>query len=182
MDPFAGKPSKEQLETYFKMSRQYFDQIAKQYYETDRAYYDKMIAPFYGPFSSISSGAAKTGRRAAGVLIGALLLVMGLGAGIFILTTMETSPGGEDSDPVEEIETIEEPASSDYDEGVLYFNQKEYERAELYFKKVGKDDDHYESAQQYLQEIKVLKEQLQKEKKPGSNRRNTRAPKTYSPR
>lgn len=183
MDPFAGKPSKEQLENYFKMSKPYFDQIAKQYYETDRAYYDKMIAPFYGAFSSLKSVNPGAGKRVASVAVAAFLLIFAMGIGVFLLTTVSSSSDDNaESDHIEQVEPIEKAPNTNYDEGVLYFNQKEYERAELYFKKVGKSDDNYDSAQKYLQEIKVLKEELQKDKKQGTNKRNTRAPKTYSPK
>jgi hypothetical protein len=40
-------PSKQELEMYWKDSRQYFDELARYYKESDKAYYDEYIAPFY---------------------------------------------------------------------------------------------------------------------------------------
>ena len=40
-------PSKEQLESLYKTSRKYFDELAKEYYTKDRDFYNKNFAPFY---------------------------------------------------------------------------------------------------------------------------------------
>jgi hypothetical protein len=39
--------TKEELEEYYKNSRQYFDNLAKYYLEMDKDYYNEFIAPIY---------------------------------------------------------------------------------------------------------------------------------------
>src|SRR5438552_241796 len=71
-------PTKEELENYWTNSRQYFDELAKYYKESDSEYYNKYIAPFYNnPFRrqspSNSSGSAKP------VIAGVLIAIMAAG-------------------------------------------------------------------------------------------------------
>ena len=40
-------PSKEQIEVFYRTSRKYFDELAKQYYVRDREFYIKYFAPYY---------------------------------------------------------------------------------------------------------------------------------------
>jgi hypothetical protein len=50
-------PSKEQLESLYKISRKYFDEMAKEYYAKDRDFYNKNFAPFYSnPLISTTKG------------------------------------------------------------------------------------------------------------------------------
>jgi len=51
-----GKPSKEQLDYYFKTSRKYFDELAAGYKVSDKKYYDEFITPYYGVFGQAKSG------------------------------------------------------------------------------------------------------------------------------
>ncbi|MFZ4590427.1 MAG: hypothetical protein ACOYN6_05480, partial [Ignavibacteria bacterium] len=68
-------PSKEQLESLFKTSRKYFDELAKDYYAKDRDFYNKNFAPFY----SNPLIAAKGGGKPAKLVIAISLLVLILG-------------------------------------------------------------------------------------------------------
>ena len=116
----SGRPSKEQLEKYFKDSRKYFDDIAKHYKEVDRDYYNKYIEPFYSsPFGAVGSGTAKKAATAI-VLVGALLVV-GIGAAVFYLTLDSTH-----ENKVVQEETIPAEKKPDFDyktnyEKGLYF-------------------------------------------------------------
>lgn len=85
----ATGPSKEDLETYWQSSRQYFDELARHYQTADPEYYKEFIKPFYdNPFRSVSSG--RQGRSGGGgkvVIIAVFLLVLigGLSAGLFFI-------------------------------------------------------------------------------------------------
>ena len=81
----ATGPSKEELEMYWKSSRQYFDELAKYYKTADPEYYDVYIGPYYR-FRPAPTGAG--GRSASPVLttiISLIILLIGLIAGIFML-------------------------------------------------------------------------------------------------
>ena len=81
-------PSKEELENYFKNSRQYFDELAKYYLESDREYYDKYIAPFYNnPFRR--SGTQGSGGSML-ILAIAMFLVIAAGAAVFLLVSTKS--------------------------------------------------------------------------------------------
>ncbi len=102
-------PSREELENYYKNSRQYFDELAKHYYETDREYYDKFIAPFYSPFASITTSSSSTKARPA-ILIIAILIAM-LSAGIaFLLVNFEKES---DEKEIKKIEETRDPVKKE---------------------------------------------------------------------
>lgn len=68
-------PSKEQLESLFKTSRKYFDDLAKEYYTKDRDFYNKNFAPFYSnPLFNTSKG--KSTRLV--IAVGLFTLIMGI--------------------------------------------------------------------------------------------------------
>lgn len=154
----SGKPSREQLEKYFKESRKYFDDIAKSYMETDREYYDKYIAPFYSsPFGAVSGGAAKKVASVA-VLAGALLVV-GIGATVFFISMDSTSD--------KKVEVVQEESTSvekdsdfdyktNYEKGLYFYERENYKSAKKYFKRVGESDSEYKKAQKYLEKIKMI--------------------------
>jgi len=152
----SGRPSREQLENYFKNSRKYFDDIAKHYQEVDREYYEKYIVPFYNsPFGAVGSGNTK---KAAPVLVLAgALLVAGIGAAVLFLTMDST----QDSKVVQE-ETIPAERESDFDyktnyeKGLYFYKRKEYKSAEKYFRRVEESDSDFKRAQKYLEKIKMI--------------------------
>jgi len=152
----GGRPSREQLENYFKNSRKYFDDIAKHYQEVDKEYYDKYIAPFYhSPFGAVSSGTTKKAAPVL-VLVGALL-VAGIGAAVFYLTMDSTH----DSKVVQE-ETIPAERESDFDyktnyeKGLYFYKREEYKSAEKYFRRVEESDSDFKRTQKYLEKIKMI--------------------------
>ncbi len=83
----ATGPSKEDLETYWQSSRQYFDELARHYQTADPEYYKEFIKPFYdNPFRSVSSG--RQGKSGGGkvIVVAVFLLVFigALSAGLFL--------------------------------------------------------------------------------------------------
>ncbi len=86
----ATGPSKEDLETYWQSSRQYFDELARHYQTADPEYYREFIKPYYdNPFRSISSGQpGKSGGGGGKVIVIAvflLVLIGGLSAALFFI-------------------------------------------------------------------------------------------------
>jgi hypothetical protein len=172
----ADGPSKEQLEYYFKNSRAYFDELAKQFYETDREYYNKYIAPFYsGPFSGAPLAGSTSQRKPAFfVVVGALFTLLIGGLVLFINLEQFDDSGNEQKKQVEDTQekarskpderfrspdSKTETESSNYEKGLKFFKQKNYDSAERYFNRVTKDDDNYDDAQNKLEEIKKLREE-----------------------
>jgi hypothetical protein len=175
----AEGPSKEQLEYYFKNSRQYFDELAKQFYETDREYYDKFIAPFYSPFGSMTPGSKPRSRAAISFTIAALLALIAGGFSVYLMlqrpedtnyeqkkmieNTKENTKENAKSKPDERVKPPEMQTQSNklsnYEKGLRFYNQKDYDAAERYFNKVSKDDDNYDDAQYKLEQIKKLREE-----------------------
>lgn len=90
----ASGPSKQELEMYWNNSRQYFDELAKHYQETDPQYYKQNILPFYNnPFQNTYSAQNKTsGSKAAAlfVVIG-LVAVLGVGAAVVFFLLRDSS-------------------------------------------------------------------------------------------
>ena len=98
-------PSKEQLEIYFKTSRAYFDELAKEYEKKHPEYYKKYFAPFY----TFRFGSSKTsGPKGSGagflIVISAMILLIGIGAAVFFLVMQNASV----EQP--EVKTVEQPA------------------------------------------------------------------------
>jgi len=86
-------PSKEELQNYFQNNRQYFDELAKYYRESDPQYYKENIAPFYSnPF--FAAGSKKTGKGCLTVTLSIAIMIVGLVAGLvfFILQQNEEEP------------------------------------------------------------------------------------------
>ena len=85
----ATGPSKEDLETYWQSSRQYFDELARHYQTADPEYYREFIKPFYdNPFRSVSSGQqGKSGGGGKIIVIAVFLLdiIGALSAGLFFI-------------------------------------------------------------------------------------------------
>jgi hypothetical protein len=95
-------PSKEQLESLFKTSRKYFDELAKEYYAKDRDFYNKNFAPFYNnPFVT-----SKKGGRPVILVVAIGLAVLLAGAAFLILMLVEKSS---DNKPVRQTEEYRLP-------------------------------------------------------------------------
>ena len=101
--------SKEDLETYWQNSRQYFDELARHYQTADPEYYKEFIKPYYdNPFRSMSSGqTAKSGSGGGKIMVIAVFVLVLIGAasaGLFFIM------GSSDSikEKVEELATDKE--------------------------------------------------------------------------
>ena len=161
-------PSKEELENYFKNSRQYFDELAKYYLESDREYYDKYIAPFYNnPFRR--SGTQGSGGSML-ILAIAMFLVIAAGAAVFLLVSTKS-----DKEVIEETQkSYQKKADATdsikvkdtneyYEKGAAYFDNEDYENAEKYLKLVPRKDKNYSDAVRKLKKIAEMK--IEKENK-----------------
>jgi hypothetical protein len=186
----ADGPSKEQLEYYFKNSRQYFDELAKQFYDSDRDYYNKFIAPFYGsPFGGAPHKTNSAGSRSAVFLVaGAVVALLVAGISFFLTLQKPDDTNYEQKKEIEEThekarskpdEQVKQPDSqtesnkklSDYDNGLKFYNQKDYDVAQRYFNKVTKDDDNYDDAQNKIEQIKKLRNENSSGNEKERNRR-----------
>ena len=113
----ADGPSKEELEYYFKNSRNYFDELAKHFYETDRDYYDKNIAPFYSsPFGGSPHRTNSAGGRSAVFVVAGAVVALLIG-GIALFLNLE-QPDDANYKQKKEIESTQEKARSKPDEQI----------------------------------------------------------------
>jgi t-SNARE complex subunit (syntaxin) len=184
----SSGPSKQELDMYWKNSRQYFDELAKHYRETDPEYYNKYIAPYYAnPFvsqpefqtqSSGKQGSTVTGggSKILTVMIAMILLIVGMGAAVFFLLnkapeTNERSRSVEketrqtnqpEDQKIEEVSPEETPGikepSGEYTKGVEYFEKNEFDLAVKHLNRVSSNDPNYKDAQRLLKIIRVNKE------------------------
>jgi len=155
----SGRPSREQLENFFKNSRKYFDDIAKHYQEVDREYYDKYIAPFYNsPFGAVSSGATKKAASVIAVAVGLFIVIFGVV--VFLLVNQSTDSSDEYEDAEVQSESIEDESDfeykSNYEKGLYFYDLGRYKKAEKYFKRVKETDDDYDDAIRRLKEIESM--------------------------
>jgi tetratricopeptide (TPR) repeat protein len=161
-------PSKEELENYFRNSRQYFDELAKYYQESDREYYDKNIAPFYNnPFRRSGSGGGKI------AVFAGMLLVFIAGLAVFLMVGSESKKEDKRVEKEEVISSQKKADATDsvavkntkeyYEKGKLYFDSEDYENAEKYLKLVPRKDRNYSDAVRMLKKIEEKK--IEKEKK-----------------
>lgn len=184
----AAGPSKEELEMYWENSRPYFDELAKHYEKADPAYYKEFIHPFYSnPFrskggSGFSEGiyakdtAKKRSSPAIVVLAAVLVAVIGLGASMFIFMQGNSSNNDEPTRLKEKVtaDTIitkditEEPPAvkekvpkrnMNYLRGEKMFEEKYYEQAEKYLKRVPETDKDYKDAQRLIEIIQTMDKQ-----------------------
>jgi len=112
----ASGPSKEELEIYWKQSRQYFDELASYYRTADPQYYNDYIAPFYNnPFTNIQ-GRKGSSSPLPVVFASIALLITGLiaGAVFFILQVKEEKTIQKESPKIEkQIEKDEKNSKAD---------------------------------------------------------------------
>lgn len=175
-------PSKQELEMYWKDSRQYFDELAKYYKESDKAYYDEYIAPFYSnPFTSVSeTGGSRSGGAAKLVIVMAILIfLLAAGAAAVFLLMNENSGKDKENDSgktekkleSEEKEKTKTPGNKDSetgDESSLSSDDhfiigskkiadKDYDKAEYHLKQVKPGSQYYEQSKRLLESIKYLR-------------------------
>lgn len=173
-----GKPSKEQLDYYFKTSRKYFDELAKHYLINDKEYYNNYIAQYYNnPF-------VKSGKQINFKVIlftfSAVIFLVSL-ATVFILAkngvslkdifVFENEP--DETEIMYETEKITERKvpqtdekfdtlaisylKNDLEKGSYYYGVKKYDKAEFYLRRIEKNDNNYLAAQEILKLIEKEK-------------------------
>jgi hypothetical protein len=106
-------PSKQDLEMYWQSSRQYFDELANYYKQSDPAYYKEYILPFYSnPFRSglgSASGGSKPRTAAMIFALAGFLVIAALGAGVFLLMQDDTGRDSTERDKKEVTRSNESP-------------------------------------------------------------------------
>jgi len=169
----ASGPSKQELEMYWNNSRQYFDELAKHYQETDPEYYKKHILPFYNnPFQNTYTAQNKRSGSKAAVLfvVIAVFAILGIGAaGLFFVLSdsssdfieeqtkkVEESIIGKDSKEFETIEKEPEGNTKDSKETVVDEEDSDGLSSDDHFivgsKKIAEKD--YDKAEYHLKKVK----------------------------
>jgi len=169
----ASGPSKQELEMYWNNSRQYFDELAKHYQETDPEYYKKHILPFYNnPFQSTNTVQNKrSGSRAAVLFVAiAMFAVIGVGAAVMFFVLSESSTDfveeqtkkveesiiGEDLKEFETIKKDPKDNSKEQEENNIDQEDEEGLSSEDHFivgsKKIAEKD--YDKAEYHLKKVK----------------------------
>lgn len=120
-------PSKEQIEVFYRTSRKYFDELAKQYYEKDREFYNKYFAPYYSNPLLAARRKTSAGKIVVVVsLVSFLVLIAAIG---FIFLTIESS------------ENKKEQEINKYIEG---FKKDEYDKARSLIDSLADSDTNIE--------------------------------------
>ncbi len=102
-------PSKEQLESLFKTSRKYFDELAKDYYAKDRDFYNKNFAPFYSNPLIAAKGVGKPAKLV--IAISLLVLILGLASVMLVFFNQNSA----EKKPVRETDKYQEAVKKDND-------------------------------------------------------------------
>ncbi|MBS1492323.1 MAG: hypothetical protein JST55_02365 [Bacteroidetes bacterium] len=169
-----GKPSKEQLDIYYKTSRKYFDELAREYYKNDREFYNKNFARYYG-YRNFNW------RRKPRITVGLLLAIFGFIVGVGFVSYFIMKPSSTNTNYYKKSYADEKNAKSieennfkgltddrldsmnlsymktDFDKGTYFYNLGEYDKAKPYFEKIKKDDKDYQFAQDVLKAIERKK-------------------------
>lgn len=169
-----GKPSKEQLDYYYKTSRKYFDELAREYYKNDKEFYNKNFAGYYGYRNF-------TWRRKPKITVGLLLAIFGFIIGVGFVSYFIMKPSSPnntyykkslvdeknaksiDSKKIESSSTDKLDSinlsylKTDFEKGTYFYNLREYDKAKPYFEKVDKTDRDYNFAQDVLKAIERKK-------------------------
>jgi tetratricopeptide (TPR) repeat protein len=166
----SGRPSKEQIDYYYKTSRKYFDSLALKYLQEDKAFYNNYFAHYY-------HGKPKTqypAKLKALIFAGIIFLFV---SGIFVLTLfLKKEPKVYSLDnnitekkPLSNIEKLSENQldsmnlsymKTDFEKGTYFYSLGEYDKAKPYFEKVEKSDSDYQFAQDVLKSIERKKSAL----------------------
>jgi len=173
----TGKPSKEQLDYYFKTSRKYFDSLAVKYLQEDKAYYDNFIAPYYNnPLTRVRS---TVGVKIFIYVTAFFMMSMGLLAYVVLsqkgvtlkdIFVFENEPDetevmyetvtttekkiSPDSKELDKFDTLAVSyLKTDFEKGTYYYGRKNYDMAEEYLNKIQKKDRDYVPAQEVLKMI-----------------------------
>jgi hypothetical protein len=186
----SGKPSKEQLDYYFKTSRKYFDSLAQKYLQEDKPFYDANFAPYYNnPFTRArSTGGIKIFIYTAAIFMTSMAILAYVvlsqrGVTLEDIFIFEDEPD-ETEVMYETVTTTERKVSpdskefdkfdtlavsylkSDFAKGAYYYGRKNYDAAEEYLNKIEKKDKDYIPAQEVLKMIEKEKSTRDTRKKP----------------
>jgi hypothetical protein len=173
----SGKPSKEQIDFYYRTSKKYFDSLATQYMRSDREYYDKYFAPYVK--GNLLKGSSK--QKAASIItVMVILAIMGVVSAVLIYIgnsykTDSDFSNEREKQAVQEYEvrsktgeqkiiTENESAGkfdtlavsymkSDFERGTYYYGRRDYEKAEEYLNRINKKDEDYLPSRDVLRRI-----------------------------
>lgn len=168
----SGRPSKEQIDYYYKTSRKYFDSLALKYLQEDKAFYNNYFAHYYHGRTKKQYPAQLKVLIFAGIIF---LFV----SGIFVLTLFlkkepkvySTESNITEKKLLRNIENLSENEldsmnlsymKTDFEKGTYFYNLGEYDKAKPYFEKVEKSDSDYQFAQDVLKSIERKKSALKK--------------------
>lgn len=124
-------------------------------------------------------GSGKQGRSGRSVVVSAIFfLAIGAGAAFFIFQNERENESNSDTGKTESVkksnainDTAESSGKFDFEKGLKYFDDGDYDNAEKYLKKVKSTDDNYSDAKKKLNEIKTIKKKkLEEELNPGHKR------------
>jgi tetratricopeptide (TPR) repeat protein len=158
-------PSKEDLELYWKSSRQYFDELANYYRTADPEYYNKFIAPFYSnTLYTASQGKSSATVKVIFILVFIFFAAIAAGITAYLFSVKQDvrnervieKPDKNGTKTPENIQKVEFP-DDEFLLGAKYLAEKDYDKAEEHFKKVKPGDKNYQEAQQMLESIKYLR-------------------------
>ena len=176
-----GKPSKEQLDSYYRTSRKYFDELAKQYFLNDREFYDKNFAPYYSnPLTRVrGTGGIKifiyvTAFFMTSMAVLAFVVLSQRGVTFEDVFNFKDEPDETEvmytTETTTERKVITNPVpdgkfdtlavsylKSDFEKGAYYYGRKNYEMAEYHFNRIEKKDNDYVPAQEVLKRIQKEK-------------------------
>ncbi|MFA7360301.1 MAG: hypothetical protein WC139_04630 [Candidatus Kapaibacterium sp.] len=99
-------PSKEQIDQFYRTSRKYFDDLAKQYYEKDREFYNKYFAPYYSnPLLAVRK---KTSSTRVVISVSVILFLVATAAIGFLFLTIESSENKKEQEIMKYMEGVKE--------------------------------------------------------------------------
>ncbi|MBS1492322.1 MAG: hypothetical protein JST55_02360 [Bacteroidetes bacterium] len=172
-----GKPSKEQLDYYFKTSRKYFDSLALKYMQEDKEYYNNYFAPYYNNplVRARGTGGVKIFIYVMAIFMtsmAVLAIVVLSQKGVTLKDVFDFKDEPDETETMyETVTTTEKKISpdskdfdkfdtlavsylkSDFEKGAYYYGRKNYDVAEKYLNKIEKKDKDYVPAQEVLKMI-----------------------------
>ena len=99
-------PSKDQIDNFYRTSRKYFDDLAKQYYEKDREFYNKYFAPYYS--NPLFAARKKTSSARIVITVSLILFLVVTAAIGFLFLTIESSENKKEQDIMKYIEGVKQ--------------------------------------------------------------------------
>lgn len=99
-------PSKEQIDNFYRTSRKYFDELAKQYYEKDREFYNKYFAPYYS--NPLLSARKKTSGGKTVIVVSLILFLITTAVIGIIFLTIDSSENKREQEVMKYIDEFRE--------------------------------------------------------------------------